>query len=81
MNKIKICVDRFCKKEGRSELIKEFERVLDVKVGQETRDGKFSLKLSDCIGSCREAHDISINGNLHLDVEVEDIQRLIDSYK
>ncbi len=81
MNKIKICVDRFCKKEGLSELLQEFERVLEVKVGQITQDGKFSLELSDCIGSCREAHDISINGNLHLDVEVEDIQGLIDSYK
>ena len=81
MNKIKICVDKFCKKEGRDEIIKEFERVLDVKVGNMTNDGEFSLELSDCIGSCREAHDISINGNLHLDVEVEKVQGLIDSYR
>lgn len=81
MNRIKICVDRFCKKEGLTEILQEFERVLDIKVGQVTPDGKFSLELSNCIGSCREEHDISINGNLHLGIEVETIQALIDSYK
>ena len=81
MHEIKFCIGLHCKRKGYDELLKEFERVLGIKAGEITDDGKFSLKTSGCIGSCRQALAVSVDGNMHRHVEVKDVKSLIESYK
>ncbi len=81
MHDIKLCIGLHCKRKGYNELLEEFERVLGINEGEVTKDGKFSLKTSGCIGSCRQALAVSIDGNMHRHVEVKDVKAVIESYK
>ena len=80
MHEIEICIGLHCKRKGYDGLLEEFERVLDIKVGEITQDKRFSLEISGCIGSCRQALAVSVDGYIHRDVKVEDVKSLIDSY-
>lgn len=81
MHDIKLCIGFHCKVKGYSELLEEFERVLDIKLGEVSKDGKFSLNTSGCIGSCRQALAITIDGNMYRHVKVDDVKSLIESYR
>lgn len=81
MHIIKFCIGLHCRRKGYSELLEEFERVLGIKAGEVTSDRNFRLELSGCIGSCRQALAVSIDGNIYRHLEVEDVEKLIDSYK
>lgn len=80
MHIIKFCIGLHCRRKGYNELLEEFERVLGIKAGEITSDGKFKLELSGCIGSCRQALAVSIDGHIYRHMEVKDVKNLIDSY-
>lgn len=81
MHDIKLCIGFHCKVKGYSELLEEFERVLDIQLGEISKDGKFSLNTAGCIGSCRQALAVSIDGKMYRNVEVNDVKPLIESYR
>jgi NADH:ubiquinone oxidoreductase subunit E len=49
---------------GSKKIINEFEKVLKIKVGQTTKNGKITLKLTSCIGMCDEAPAIMVDDRL-----------------
>lgn len=81
LNEIDICIGLHCKRKGYKELLEEFERVLGIKAGQTTEDGRFKLNTSGCVGSCRQALALTMNGKMYRHVEVGDVESIIDTYK
>jgi len=49
---ISICTGTACYVRGAEKVLDEFKRVLNVKVGETTPDGKFSLNCLRCVGAC-----------------------------
>ncbi len=69
---IRACESAPCHVRGAKEVIEALENALGVKVGEDTRDGRFTLELSSCIGVCGVAPAIMIDdevfGNLTPDM-------------
>ena len=61
-------------------LISTLERLLDIKLGETTYDGRFTLEQVTCIGACDRAPAVRINGHVydHLDTQ-EKIEALLRS--
>lgn len=61
-------------------LIATLERLLDIKIGEATYDGKFTLETISCYGACDLAPSVRINGKVypHLDTQ-EKIEALLRS--
>lgn len=79
---IRLCddiIDRFA---GLAEVVQAFESELDIKVGQTSGDGAFSLEYTPCIGMCDQAPAAMINDvvvtNLTAD-KARDIARSLKS--
>ena len=70
-----------CHAQGAREIVQAVEQALEVKVGQTTPDGRFTLKTVGCVGSCGQAPIMIIDAKTHARVrlsEAAQIARLVD---
>ncbi len=58
---LSVCSNIACMLNGAEGIIDEIQQTLDVKPGQVSEDGLFSLKLVSCLGHCDDAPMLQIN--------------------
>jgi NADH-quinone oxidoreductase E subunit len=80
-NHIQVCHGTACYLFGSNTFLQEMEKQLRLKPGQTTRDGRFSLEVVSCTGSCESAPVIRINDSTYPNVTMEELQKLIRSLK
>ena len=78
--KIKICLGNACNKSNSLRILNEFEKLLKIKSGETTKDMKFSLDYSGCVGVCRKTPIVTINGRVYESVTIEDIPLILKNY-
>jgi NADH:ubiquinone oxidoreductase subunit E len=66
---------------GSLNILREVERVLNIKEGQTSRDGRFSLEAVSCMGACGSAPVLNVNGEFKTAVAIKDIAQIISFYK
>lgn len=74
---IEVCMGTACYVLGASKSIKKFEEKLGIKVGEQTKDNKFALCQSRCLGCCGLAPVISINGQIHGKVTEDKVDEIL----
>jgi len=74
----KVCVGTACHIRGAANLVEEFEKKLDVKVGGTTKDGEFTLEGVNCVGACAMAPVVVIDDKYHGGVELHNVGKLIE---
>lgn len=77
---IKVCNGTACHLRGSMNLATELKRDLGIEPGETTEDGKFSVELVNCLGSCALAPVMVVDGNYHNKLRVEQIPGIIESY-
>ncbi|SFD88803.1 NADH-quinone oxidoreductase subunit NuoE family protein [Thermophagus xiamenensis] len=77
---ISICMGTACYVRGAEKVLEEFKRRLDIKVGETTPDGKFSLSCLRCVGACGLAPVITIGERVYGRVSPEDVKKILDEY-
>lgn len=55
---IKVCVGCACAKNFGEDNLKRAEKILGIKAGETTPDGRFKLEKSGCLGHCSEAPNV-----------------------
>ncbi|MCF8296197.1 MAG: NADH-quinone oxidoreductase subunit NuoE [Saprospiraceae bacterium] len=78
---IQVCRGTACHVLGSSTVLKEVEKNLNIKAGQTSRDGLFSIEVVACIGACGLAPVIAINGEFYAKVTSESLKEIIESYR
>lgn len=78
---ISVCLGTACYVRGSERILDEVKRILKIKVGGVTPDGKFSLDCLRCIGACGLAPVMIINGKVYGRLEPAKIQGILDEYK
>lgn len=78
---IQICRGTACHVKGSASVLQTLEQELNVKAGQTTRDGLFSLEVVACIGACGLAPVISVNGEFYANVDGKEIRRILKDYR
>lgn len=61
---LQICMGTACYLSGAKDIITELENLLDIGVGDTTKDGKFSLEAVRCIGCCGLAPVLMAEGEV-----------------
>ncbi len=79
--KISVCLGTVCFVKGSDKILEEFEKELGIKVGQSTKDLKFSLEGLRCVGACGLAPVVTVNGKVHGKVKPSDVKDIINYYK
>jgi NADH-quinone oxidoreductase E subunit len=78
---IRICRGTACHLFGATTYLEELERQLKVKAGHTSKDRKFSLEISNCMGACESAPIVHINDFIYTHVTAADLDRIIRSLK
>jgi NADH-quinone oxidoreductase subunit E len=78
---IKVCRGTSCHMFGSSGILREVERVLNLKEGQTSRDGRFSLEAVSCMGACGSAPVLNVNGEFRIAITIPEIAQIIDHYR
>lgn len=78
---ISVCTGTACYVCGAEKITEELERLLEIKVGQTTKDGKFSLDTLRCVGACGLAPVLLIGKKIYGRAKVEDMKDLVNSCK
>ena len=76
---IQVCTGLSCWLAGGAERLVEYlEQKLQIKVGETTEDGLFTLDTVECLAACGTAPVMRVNDELYEDLTVEKLDLLID---
>ncbi|MBX4181077.1 NADH-quinone oxidoreductase subunit NuoE [Sodalis sp. CWE] len=78
---IRYCDSVVCYITGYQKVLKELERLLNIKSGQTTNDAHFTLLPTCCLGNCDHAPTIMIDDDTYAHVTSEDVFLLLEKYK
>ena len=78
---IGVCLGTACYVKGAQQVIDKFSEILNIKPGETTEDGLFTLEALRCIGACGIAPALSINGKVYPKVAVSQVPAIIEEYR
>ena len=70
-----------CYVKGSQAILDELSKELDMKPGDTTEDGLFTLEATRCLGACGLAPIIMINDDVYGRLETKDIKEIVAKYK
>lgn len=78
---INICMGTACYVRGAERVLNEFKELLKIKVGETTKDDKFSLSSLRCVGACGLAPVVLVGEKVFGRVTLDNVQEILDEYK
>jgi NADH-quinone oxidoreductase subunit E len=78
---IEVCRTSSCWLCGAEDIIDHLEHKLNIKVGETTSDGMFTLKAVECLGSCGTAPMMQVGADYHENLSIEKVDKLVDGFK
>ena len=77
---IGVCLGTACYVKGSQQVIDKFSEILDIKPGETSKDGLFTLDALRCIGACGIAPAVTINGKVYPKMTVDMVQSVVNEY-
>jgi NADH-quinone oxidoreductase subunit E/NADP-reducing hydrogenase subunit HndA len=77
---IAICMGTACYVRGAEKILDEFKRLLNVKVGETTPDGKFSINCLRCVGACGLAPVVLVGEKVYGRLGTDQVKDIIAEY-
>ena len=78
--RINVCLGTACFVRGAGDILAEFEKILEIKNGQTTKDGLFSLDSLRCVGACGLAPVCLVNGKVYPRLTVSGVNAVVEEY-
>jgi NADH-quinone oxidoreductase subunit E len=78
---LEVCQTSSCWLNGAEDIVRYIEKKLNIKVGETTKDGMFTLKTAECLGSCGTAPMLQCGASFHENLTFEKVDTLIEKYK
>jgi NADH-quinone oxidoreductase E subunit len=79
---IQVCANLSCCLAGARPLIRAFEEKLEIRSGEITEDGLFSIAEVECLGSCGTAPMLQVNNEPFLEnLKVDDVPAILDKLR
>jgi NADH-quinone oxidoreductase subunit E len=75
---IEVCHTSSCWLRGAEDIIRHLENKLNIRVGETTADGKFSLKRVECLGSCGTAPMFQVGAQFYENLNIEKVDTILD---
>jgi len=80
-NLVRICQTISCDMRGKSAVIQAIERELRVRIGDTTKDNKFTVEYANCLGLCDMGPAMAINDQVFLNLTPEKAVELLSKVK
>ena len=76
---VKVCLGTACHVRGGARILDSVERELNIKPGQTTGDGKYTLETVACIGACALAPTMVIDNEVHRQMTPQKVANLFNT--
>ncbi len=76
-----VCRTGPCMLVGSDQIIDYISQKLDIKVGETSKDGMFTLKTAECLGACGYGPMLQCGKKYHEHLTKEKVDELIDAYR
>jgi NADH-quinone oxidoreductase subunit E len=78
---LEVCQTSSCWLNGAEDIVKYIEKKLNIKVGETTADGMFTLKVAECLGSCGTAPMLQCGASYHEKLTYEKVDKILGKYQ
>ena len=78
---IEVCQTGPCWLRGSDDILAHLEKKLNIKNGETTADGMFTLKTVECLGSCGTAPMLQCGADYHEDLTNEKVDALVEDLR
>ena len=78
---VQVCLGTACHVRGGARILKELERLLGIKVGEVTSDGRFELNRIACLGCCALEPVVAIDGKFYPRVTTRKLPSILAEYQ
>ena len=78
---IGVCTGTACYVKGSQAVLEKVESELNIPTGKTTKDGKFTIQATRCLGCCGLAPVMTINEDVYGRLKPEDIPGILAKYK
>lgn len=78
---LEVCNNISCALMGSQEIIDHICKVLNIKVGETTKDGMFTLKTAECLGSCGTAPMMQVGDSYYEMLDEKKVDQILDDLK
>ena len=79
-NVIYLCTNISCMLRGCDQIQQHIETKLDIKMGQTTKDGRYTLKEVECLCACAGAPMMQVNKDYHENLTPDRVDEILESY-
>lgn len=77
---IRLCQTISCDMQGKNSVAKAIERELGIKFGETTRDNKFTLEYTNCVGMCDQGPAMIINERVFTKLTPEKAIQILNEF-
>jgi NADH-quinone oxidoreductase subunit E len=78
---LEVCRTSSCWVRGAEDVVKHLEKKLGIKEGETTKDGMFTIKTVECLGSCGTAPMLQCGASYHENLTLEKVDQLLEDYR
>jgi NADH-quinone oxidoreductase subunit E len=78
---LQFCHNVSCSMNGAERILEHVEKRLGLKPGETSPDGRFTLSVVECLGSCGTAPMMMVNEGYHEDLTREKVDELLEGLK
>lgn len=78
---LEVCRTSSCWARGAEDIVDYISKKLNIKVGETTADGMFTLKTVECLGSCGSAPMLQCGAEYHENLTEDKVDALLERFK
>ncbi len=78
---INVCTNISCKLRNSAEIVSHLEKKLKIKLGETTKDGRFTLRSVECLGACVHAPMMQVNKDYHENLTPDVVNAVLEQYE
>jgi NADH-quinone oxidoreductase subunit E len=78
---INVCTNVSCMLRQSDKVLAHLEKKLKIKLGETSRDGRFTLRAVECLGACVNAPMMQVNTDYHEQLTTDKIDALLEHYE
>ncbi len=78
---ISVCLGTACYVKGAGDVLEKFKEYLKIELGQTTKDDKFTLECTRCIGACGLAPVVLVDEQVFSRVKPEEVKGILDKFE
>ena len=77
---ISVCLGTACYVKGAGILVDRLKEMLDVEVGNATKDNLFTLEVARCVGACALAPVMIVDDKIYANVRPDELAKILSKY-